>query len=183
MGVCPISVLCGVALLLFAALNACCVVTIVCFVLWAYPMSALHREMWGEQNVLCLPVIVEPYAVMMLVGRLVNRNKWLGWSWMCGGVVGVVSTSSSVVAGFVTPCACFPSSCRPLLVSTPIMIHPHHQHVAHTQPFVDVISSKVLAGGPPVTGRKPSSKFVTSPPALYCPNLVCVCVCVCVWRA
>jgi hypothetical protein len=56
----PISVLCGVALLLFAALNACCVLTAVCFVLWTYPMSALHREMWGEQNVLCLPVIVEP---------------------------------------------------------------------------------------------------------------------------
>ena len=32
---------------------------------------------------------------------LVNRNEWLLWSWMCGGVVGVVSTSSSVVAGFV----------------------------------------------------------------------------------
>ena len=58
------------------------------------------------------------------------------------------------------------------------MIHPHHQHVAHTQPFVDVISIKVLAGSPPATGRKPSSRFVTSHPALYCPDLVCVCVCV-----
>jgi hypothetical protein len=60
------------------------------------------------------------------------------------------------------------------------MIHPHHQHVAHTQPFVDVISIKVLAGSPPATDRKPSSMFVTSHPALYCPDLVCVCVCVCV---
>jgi len=60
------------------------------------------------------------------------------------------------------------------------MIHPHHQHVAHTQPFVDVISIKVQAGSPPATGRKPSSRFVTSHPALYCPDLVCVCVCACV---
>jgi hypothetical protein len=60
------------------------------------------------------------------------------------------------------------------------MIYPHHQHVAHTQPFLDVISIKVLAGGPPVTVRKPSSRFVTAQPALSCPDLVCVCVCVCV---
>jgi phage terminase large subunit GpA-like protein len=103
----------------------------------------------------------------MLVGRLVNRNKWLWWSWMCGGCgVGVIFSSGWV--------------CRPLcLFSMPtsacvIMIHPHHQHVAHTQPFVDVISIKVLAGGPPVTVRKPSSRFVTSHSALYCPDLVCV---------
>jgi len=120
----------------------------------------------------------KPHAVMMPVGRLVNRSEWLWWSWMCGGCgVGVLFSS---VARFVAPCACSPLSCRPLFVSTPIMIHPHHQHVAHTQPFVDVISIKVLAGGPPVTGRRPSSRFVTSHPALYCPDLVCVCVCVCV---
>jgi len=120
--------------------------------------------------------------VMMLVGRLVNRNKWLWCSWVCGGCgVGVIFSS-----GWVCRPLCFsPLSCRPLLVSTPIMIHPHHQHVAHTQPFVDVISIKVLAGSPPATGRKPSSRFVTSHPALYCPDLcvrvrVCVCVCVCV---
>ena len=119
----------------------------------------------------------EPHAVMMLVGRLVNRNKWLWCSWVCGGCgVGVIFSS-----GWVCRPLCFsPLSCRPLLVSTPIMIHPHHQHVAHTQPFVDVISIKVLAGSPPATGRKPSSRFVTSHPALYCPDLVCVCVCACV---
>jgi len=62
-----------------------------------------------------------------------------------------------------------PLSCQPLLVSTPIMIYPHHQHVAHTQPFVDVISIKVLAGGTSVTGRKPSSGFVPSLSALFRP--------------
>ena len=67
------------------------------------------------------------------------------------------------------------------------MIHPHHQHVTHTQPFVDVINMKVLAGGSSVTGRKPSSGFVTSLSALFRPTcyacvcacvLMCVCVCV-----
>jgi hypothetical protein len=40
------------------------VLAVVFFVLWTYPMSALHREMWGEQNVLCLPVIVEPSPML-----------------------------------------------------------------------------------------------------------------------
>jgi len=62
--VCRISVPCGVSLLLLAALNARCVLAVVCFVLWTDPMSALHREMWGEQNVLCLPVIVEPSPML-----------------------------------------------------------------------------------------------------------------------
>jgi hypothetical protein len=71
------------------------------------------------------------------------------------------------------------------------MIYPHHQHIAHTQPFVDAINIKVLAGGPSVTGRKPSSGFVTSLSALFHPTCyacdvyvcvcvrVCACVCVC----
>ena len=112
----------------------------------------------------------------MLVGRLVNRNEWL-W---CKEVWWVWSVTSSVVWLGLSPCAFSPLAFRPLLVSTPIMIHPHHQHVAHTQPFVDVISIQVLAGGPPVSGREPSSRFVTSHLALYCPDVVCVCVCVCV---
>jgi hypothetical protein len=88
--------------------------------------------------------------------------------------------SSSAPSGFFSAtCVCPSHIDGGRLVSAHThRLHPHHQHVAHTQPFVDVISIQVLAGGPPATGRKPSSRFVTSHPALYCPDLVCVCVCV-----
>ena len=106
-GVCPISVPFGVALLLFAALNACCHarargcilctldIPYVCFAprdvaLAKCTLSPCHRR-------------AEPHAVMMPVGRLFNRNEWLSWSWMCGGCgVGVLFSG---VAGFVAPCA------------------------------------------------------------------------------
>ena len=39
-------------------------VAVVWPVLWTDPMSALHREMWGEQQVLCLPVLVELRPVL-----------------------------------------------------------------------------------------------------------------------
>ena len=73
---------------------------------------------------------------------------------------------------------------------TSARVNAHHDSsapptCAHTQPFVGVISIKVIGGGSLATGRKPSSRFVTSHPALYCPDLcvrvrVLVCVCVCV---
>jgi hypothetical protein len=55
----------------------------------------------------------EPHAVMMLVGRLVNRNKWLWWSWMCGGCgVGVIFSSGWVCRPLCSFSFIMPTSAR-----------------------------------------------------------------------
>jgi hypothetical protein len=154
-GVCPISVPCGVALLLFAALNACCHARARgCILYFGHTLCLLCTERCGVSKTFFVSLSSSSRAPCCddAVGQLVNRNEWLWWSWMCGWCgVGVLVSS---VAGFVAPCS--------FVMPTSARVNAHHDSsapptCAHTQPFVDVISIKVLAGSPPTTGRKPSS--------------------------